>query len=131
MPPLPATGAQSWNARLQYSARKRMNMRWPEALPGMPARMPIESGDVAVSQMFTVAQGRDVPDALAVPYDGPLVTGCASDSSMSGTSAAGSWAIAVAGTISMQAHASMARAAVGRNIPGSIGSPTERPHISP
>ena len=36
MPPVPATGAQSWNARLQYSERKRMNMRWPDALPGMP-----------------------------------------------------------------------------------------------
>lgn len=81
--------------------------------------------------MLTVAHRGGVLDALAIPYDGPVVTGCASDSAMSGTSAAGSWAIAIAGTISMQAHASMARAAVGRNIPRSIGSATGRLNMSP
>jgi RNA polymerase sigma-70 factor, ECF subfamily len=121
--PLPATGAQSWSARLQYSARKRMNMRWREALPGIPARMPIESGALAVSQMFTVAQSLEIADAVAIPYEGLAVTGCACETATSGTSAAGSCAKALAGLDSTQAHASMATAAMGRDIPRSIGRP--------
>jgi hypothetical protein len=75
-----------------------MNMRWRDALPGIPARTPIELGAPSVSQMFTVAQSRGVLDAGAMPYDEPAVTGCASDAATSGTSAAGSWAIAAAGS---------------------------------
>jgi RNA polymerase sigma-70 factor, ECF subfamily len=119
--PLPATGAQASRERLQYSARKRMNMRWPDALPGIPARTPMELGAPSVSQMLTVAQSRGVLAALAMPYDGSEVTGCASDTAMSGTSAAGSCASALAGPCSAHAHASMATAARGRDIQTSIG----------
>jgi RNA polymerase sigma-70 factor, ECF subfamily len=98
-----------------------MNMRWPESLPGMPARTPIELGAPAVSQMFTVAQSSGVLDTVAMPKDGPAVTGCAAEMAMSGTSAAGSCASALAGVESAHAHASMATAARGRDIPRSIG----------
>jgi RNA polymerase sigma factor (sigma-70 family) len=96
-----------------------MNIRRPDVLPGMPARTPMESGEAAVSQMFTVAHSSDAPDARAIPNDGPEDTDCGSETAMSGTSAAGSWACAAAG--SAHAHASMARAATGRGIPRSIG----------
>jgi RNA polymerase sigma-70 factor, ECF subfamily len=118
---VPATGAQSWRERLQYSALKRMYMRWRVALPGMLARIPIESGARAVSQMLTVAQSSGPLAAAARPFEGPVVTGCAWEAAMSGTSAAGSWASALAGPDSAHAHASMATAASGRDIPRSIG----------
>jgi RNA polymerase sigma-70 factor, ECF subfamily len=89
----------------------------------MPARMPMALGAAAVSQMFTVAQSRGVFDAVAMPNDGPVVTGCGCETAMSGTSAAGSCAMALAGAKSAHAHASMARAARGRNIHTSIGRP--------
>src|SRR5687767_9895290 len=65
--PAPTTGAQSPRARLQYSAVKRMNMRWPVPLPGMLALTPIALGAPAVSQMFTVAHSSGVSDFLAIP----------------------------------------------------------------
>jgi RNA polymerase sigma-70 factor, ECF subfamily len=101
-----------------------MYMRWPVPLPGMLARTPIESGAAFVSQMFTVAHSLGVIDALAILYEGSPVTCCGSDTAMSGISAAGSWAKAPAGQASRQAHASMARAAWGRDIQKcSIGFP--------
>ena len=53
---------------------KRMYMRWPLPLPGMPARMPMEFGVCGVSQMLTVAHSSGVCDAAAIPKEGPLVT---------------------------------------------------------
>ena len=119
--PVPATGAQSWRDRLQYWALKRMYMRWALPLPGMLARIPIESGASCVSQMFTVAQSSGVLEALAMPYEGPVVTGWARETAMSGTSAGGSWPSALAGLARAHAHASMATAAWGRDIQMSIG----------
>jgi RNA polymerase sigma factor (sigma-70 family) len=98
-----------------------MNTRSPEVLPGMPARTPIELGAPAVSQTLTVAQTFGVLEALAMPRDAPVVTGCASEKATSGASTAVSWASA--GPARAHMHASMATGAKGRNIPTSIGSP--------
>ena len=121
--PVPATGAQSWRDRLQYWALKRMYMRCLVPFPGMLARTPIESGALAVSQMLTVAQSSGVFEAAAMAYEGPVVTAWGSETAMSGTSAGGSWARALAGPVRAHAHASMATAARGRDIPSSIGRP--------
>jgi RNA polymerase sigma factor (sigma-70 family) len=92
-------------------------------LPGMLARTPMELGALAVSQMLTVAHRRGLSAAAAVAKAGPLVTRCGSETAMSGTSAGGSCARALAGAASAHAHASMATAREGRDIPTSIGRP--------
>ena len=68
---MPPTAVQAWRERLQYSAVNLAHMRWSEPLPGMLARIPIESGSFAVSQMFTVAHSSRVLEALAMPYAAP------------------------------------------------------------
>ncbi len=65
--PEPPTAVQAWRDRLQYSAVKRTHMRWSVPLPGMLARMPMESGLAVVSQMFTVAHSAGARDARATP----------------------------------------------------------------
>jgi RNA polymerase sigma factor (sigma-70 family) len=95
----------------------------------MLARIPIESGSRAVSQMFTVAQSSGVLEDLAMPYAGPVPTDCGADSATSGTSAAGSCASASGADANALAHASMVSATKGRATSvaiGRSGSPLER-----